>query len=57
MNVGASLTMECCSKYHAGGKYVRQGFELFLEQLHAARGGVNVSGEMHRIELVLVDDV
>ena len=49
--------MDCCSKYQGYGKHIRQGFELFLEQLHVAQGGVNVSGEMHRIELVLVDDV
>ena len=54
---GATLTMDCCSKYSAYGKYIRFGYELFLKQLHVAQGGVNVSGKMHRIELVLADDV
>ena len=34
-----------------------QGFEPYLAQLHGARGGVNVCGKMHRIDLVLANDV
>lgn len=33
-----------------------RGYELLLERLHAVQGGVNISGQMRTVELVLVDD-
>ncbi len=53
IRVGAAVSET--GRYAEEGKHVREGYLLWEEWVNE-RGGINIGGELHKIELILYDD-
>merc|ERR1719375_1154640 len=56
LKIGTALTLDHTSKWASLGSYVQKAYTLYFNWLNEKRGGVNISGEMHWVQLVLMDD-
>eukprot|EP00440_Ansanella_granifera_P027307 gb/GFBE01029658.1/.p1 GENE.gb/GFBE01029658.1/~~gb/GFBE01029658.1/.p1 ORF type:complete len:1213 (+),score=222.26 gb/GFBE01029658.1/:1-3639(+) len=56
IRVGASLQLDCCSKYAAGAKATLRGYELGVEYVNEVRGGILLNGKRVGLELTMLSD-
>jgi len=56
VRIGASLQIDCCSRFSKMGNDILQAWSLVVEHINGARGGLLVNGTRHVIELKILGD-
>lgn len=56
MKIGTALTLDFKTKYGPISRWVEQAYTLYFDWLNTNRGGVDIGGEKHWVQLVLLDD-
>ncbi len=57
--IASSMSSDCCSKPHSGGRDILHAWNFFMEWFETHRGGIRVDGPSsppRPLELLIVDD-
>jgi ABC-type branched-subunit amino acid transport system substrate-binding protein len=57
LRIGTAITLDHTAKFATLGGAMKNSFVMYFDWLNKHKGGVNVNGQAHVVELVLVDDL